>query len=131
MKINPSEKLSAQKNGHGTEPPDESASVEHKAVDSVPVAGGLDAALETIQSSIDQQLQNATGLITQRVMDEVSKSLRQAKPSVIVGPERRLADPTGGFTSLGDFAQAVRRLAIHETPDPRLAGMVRKAFRSG
>lgn len=111
--------------------PDEQAKglIEQKLAQAAPAnpPTGLDEALQTIQSSIDQQLQNATSVITQRVMDEVSKSLRQVKPSIVVGPERRSADPTGGFANLGEFAQAVRRLATHKTSDPRLTSMVRKA----
>lgn len=92
-----------------------------------PAAGSLDEALGAIQGSIDQQLQNATATITNRVLEEVSKTLRQVKPTVVVGPERRMADPTGGFANLGDFAQAVRRLATNKSSDPRLLAIARKA----
>ncbi len=128
MKVKLCDDFLGHKKASLVELPDEQAKglIEQKLAQPAPSASGLDEALQAIQGSIDQQLQNATGVITQRVMDEVSKSLRQVKPAIVVGPERRSADPTGGFANLGEFAQAVRQLATHKGSDPRLAG-VRKA----
>ena len=87
----------------------------------------LQDAVDAIQKSLDQQLEAACQKITTRVIEQVSKGIKSVRPSIVIGPDREDLDPTGGFKTLGEFAQVVRRSAIEGIRDERLKRMLAKA----
>jgi|SRR5271170_875317 len=87
----------------------------------------LDQAVTSIQKSIDDQLEAAAGKITSRVIEQVSRGLKNVKPTLVIGPDREDLDPRAGFKNLGEFAQAVRRHYVHKSTDERLKRMIAKA----
>ncbi len=87
----------------------------------------LDDAVAGIQKSMTQQLEAAAQKITTRVIDQVSRGLKGVRPTLVIGPDREDLDPTGGFKNLGDFAQGVRKHALHQGSDERMKRMIAKA----
>ncbi len=87
----------------------------------------LEEALGVMHKAMNQQLESAAQRITNQVIDQVSRGLKGIRPSLVIGPDRAELDPTGGFKSLGEFAQAVRRHCTHKSTDERLKRMITKA----
>ena len=87
----------------------------------------LDEALGVMHKAMNQQLESAAQRITHQVIEQVSRGLKGIRPTLVIGPDRADLDPTGGFKSLGEFAQAVRRHCTHKSTDERLQRMITKA----
>jgi HK97 family phage major capsid protein len=97
--------------------------IESEAAVAVSEDSELTAAVAMIQKNIDEQLEAATNKITTRVIDQVSKGLKNVKPVVLVGEDLSLGDPKGGFRNFGEFAQAVRKHFNRQGTDERLKKM--------
>jgi HK97 family phage major capsid protein len=110
--------------------PDEQARlvVESQAAEAVTVGPAeLDQAVAAIQKSMNEQLESAVQKITGRVIEQVSRGLKNVRPSVVIGPDREDLDPRGGFKNLGEFAQAVRKHSLGAAPDERMKRVITKA----
>ena len=130
MKIKFTREYLGQKKDAVVELPDDQAKplIDSGTADAVAaVPADLEEALDVMHKAMNEQLESAAQRITGQVIEQVSRGLKGIRPTLVIGPDRADLDPTGGFRSLGEFAQAVRRHFTHKSTDERIKRMMTKA----
>ncbi len=80
-------------------------------------------AVELFKAVADQDGTARESKMKQWVIDTLNKVVKGRKSTVEVGAD--LSEPTGGFTSFGEFARAVQKKACGKGTDPRLEKMAK------
>lgn len=90
-------------------------------------ADPVEESVKAFEAKISEVAQAAAETAATKAVEKVGKALASKRAQIVVGPDRITEDPTGGFKSLGEFAGAVRKMAMNQGMDERLKPLMSKA----